>query len=143
MPLIIPASVSGSGKAELHEKHTLSDLLQLGSTMQENRRVWFTMKACSLTDVSITSVHNGSWTGNYSLWSSMCLFSSHLCILGKAYLERQQRMGGFKEYWVFQVAIIPHYNFKEQSQWLPVALGFDSWLLPVDVDRQHTIQHTD
>ena len=117
--------------------------LRLGSTTQENQSIGFTVKACSLTDVSITSMYAGYWAGISSLWSGVCLFSSHLCILGKPYLERQQRMGGFKVYWVFQVAIIPHCNFKEQSQRLPMALGLDSWLLSVDTDRQHTFQPAD
>ncbi len=140
---VILTWASSSGTAQQHRKHTLSDLLQLGSTTQENQRVRFTMKACSLTDVSITSMCTGYWTGLSSLWSRMCLFSSHLCILGKPYLERQQRMGGFEECWVFQVAIIPHCNFKGQFQWLPIALGFDSWLLSVDKNRQQAFQLAD
>lgn len=124
---VIPTWVSSSGEARRLRKHTLSDF-DLDQQCKKIRG--FAMKACSLTDVSITSMYTGYWTGISALWSGIGLFSSHLCILGKPFLERQHRMAGFKKYWVFQVAIIPHCNFKEQSRWLSMALGFDSWFDP-------------
>ena len=115
--------------------------LPLGSTMQENQRA---RSESMFSDRCIhhLSMYTGCWAGISSLWSGIGLFSSHLCILGKPFLERQHRMAGFKKYWVFQVAIIPHCNFKEQSQWLSMALGFDSWFDPQSTRTDSTRLHS-
>ena len=125
----------------------MSEWFWQGLGEQKARFVWLDSTWIDNTRKSEGPVHSEStlldrcihrllvhWTLNWSLLpcEAAC---SHLCILGKPYLERQQRMGSLKGHRVFQVAIIPHCNCKELSQWHLMSLGFDSWFLSEDVYR--------